>query len=212
MSELGDVVKYEISKDNLIVSHNLISEFTRFSQDIFVMDGAAFKTNVDFFYRPMDILFQHRGARALGEIFSTIYLHKFIQLDSIFYEEILKKVVRKTSTELNNDMREIKDVSNFISIILHKHAIIRIFGKNLSNSALLKNALEAIPAASYLSSYYEYNIFKIIRGFLKYRDKNRNTKIISDLISDNLKNLKYNKENNENNENNEYVSHINQYN
>ncbi|PVU89861.1 hypothetical protein BB561_005146 [Smittium simulii] len=102
MSELGDVVKYEISKDNLIVSHNLISEFTRFSQDILVMDGAAFKTNVDFFYRPMDILFQHRGARALGEIFSTIYLHKFIQLDSIFYEEIIKRVVRRTSMELNN--------------------------------------------------------------------------------------------------------------
>ncbi|PVU86539.1 hypothetical protein BB561_006673 [Smittium simulii] len=47
MSELGDVVKYDILSDNLIVSHNLISEFIAYPSEIFNVDKAIYKNFVD---------------------------------------------------------------------------------------------------------------------------------------------------------------------
>ncbi|PVU89860.1 hypothetical protein BB561_005140 [Smittium simulii] len=47
MSELGDVVKYDILSDNLIISHNLISEFISYPSEIFNTDKAIYKNFVD---------------------------------------------------------------------------------------------------------------------------------------------------------------------
>ncbi|PVU88081.1 hypothetical protein BB561_006038 [Smittium simulii] len=93
MSELGGVVKYDIIKNNVIVSDKFILEFKSYPSEVLNVDAGFYKTNLAFFDSRFTTIHDSEKFATLGDFFSNIYLYKCIEEDNISIQPYLYDIL-----------------------------------------------------------------------------------------------------------------------